>query len=143
MFSVQGVLIAFLLHASAASADGNTPPGFPNMTACSGSIDPAVGCVTIPIVSDSCLDLIGGFSGLNHEISWVQVPNDYACTYFQNFGCLAVEEEDHTTLTSGTWNMFDVPTVSGTQNFNDLTSSLNCVFGHGCDVGCLNVLLED
>ncbi|KAJ7018462.1 hypothetical protein C8F04DRAFT_1151573 [Mycena alexandri] len=99
------------------------------MTACSGSINPPVGCVTIPIVSDSCFNFVGGASGLDKEVSWVQVPAEYACTYFQNFGCLAVEEDDHATLTCGIWNMFDVlvPTASGTQNFNDLTSSLSCV----------------
>ncbi|KAJ6540510.1 hypothetical protein B0H19DRAFT_959765 [Mycena capillaripes] len=98
------------------------------MTACSGSIDPPDGCVTIPIVSDSCINLIGGFSGLNKEISWVQVPSGFACIYFKNFGCFddGVDENEVAVLTSGTWNMFDVPGSTGTQNFNDLTSSISC-----------------
>ncbi|KAJ7700601.1 hypothetical protein B0H16DRAFT_1642417 [Mycena metata] len=131
MLSVQVVLATLFLHAASASAEDLTAPGFPNMTACSGSINPPVGCVTIPIVSDSCFNFVGGASGLNKEISWVQVPAEYVCTYFQNFGCLAVEEDDHTMLTNGTWNMLDLPTASGTQNFNDLTSSFNCVHSDG------------
>ncbi|KAJ7714594.1 hypothetical protein B0H16DRAFT_1618095 [Mycena metata] len=112
MLSVQVVLVTLFLHASAASADDLTP-GFPNMTAFSGSINPPVGCVTIP------------------------VPAEYVCTYFQNLGCLAVEDDDHsssshhTILPNGTWNMLNVPTASGTQNFNDLTSSFNCVRSDG------------
>jgi hypothetical protein len=96
-----------------------------NMTACSGSIDPPEGCVMIPIVSDSCIDFVGGLTFLNKEVSWVQVPSQIACTLFQRD---AYTFEFMVTLTKHrTRTMFDVPAADGTtQKFNDLASSVSC-----------------
>ena len=40
-------------------------------------------CITIPISSDSCIDLTGGFSILNGQISSAVVPGGFVCTFFE------------------------------------------------------------
>ena len=41
------------------------------------------GCVTIPVVSDDCVNLTGGLSFLNKEITTAAVPGGFICTFFQ------------------------------------------------------------
>lgn len=55
----------------------------PTITVCSGSISPQNGCVTTPVVSEACINLTGGLSFLNKEISNVEVPGGFVCTFFQ------------------------------------------------------------
>ncbi|KAJ7653751.1 hypothetical protein B0H17DRAFT_1147013 [Mycena rosella] len=100
------------------------------ITVCSGSISPPNGCLTISVVSDSCVNLTGGLSFLNKEISWVQVPNGFVCTFYEDFGCLNGGINGHDValfiFTGGTWDMFNVHGIAANQNFNDLTSSITC-----------------
>ncbi|KAJ3897998.1 hypothetical protein F5879DRAFT_813243, partial [Lentinula edodes] len=84
-------------------------------------------CVTIPVVSDVCTDLTGGLSFLNQEISVIVVPDGFVCSFYEEFGCLGSQNAQNVVvLTGGTWNMFSVPGITGTQDFNDLTSSFSC-----------------
>ncbi|KAJ7784024.1 hypothetical protein B0H14DRAFT_2474120 [Mycena olivaceomarginata] len=84
-----------------------------------------------PTVSDTCVNLTGGLSFLNKEISTATVPGGFVCTFFQDFGCTRLGTGNAGTdsqvfLTQGTWNFFSVPGLSGITNFNDLTSSFSC-----------------
>jgi hypothetical protein len=51
------------------------------VTVCTGG--PGVGCASIPTVSDSCVNLVGGLSFLNKEITTATVPGGFVCTFFQ------------------------------------------------------------
>ncbi|KAJ6470430.1 hypothetical protein C8R45DRAFT_1015599 [Mycena sanguinolenta] len=123
-------LVALVSFASATpvkrSADASA-----TIEVCSGSLNPANGCVTIPVVSDSCVDLTGGLSFLNKEISNALVPGGFICTFFEDFACISSGTGNSGTnsevvLQGGSWDFFDVPGLSGTEDFNDLTSSFSC-----------------
>ncbi|KAJ7797011.1 hypothetical protein B0H14DRAFT_3887300 [Mycena olivaceomarginata] len=99
------------------------------ITVCSGGV--GVGCAGILTVSDNCINLTGGLSFLNKKISTAVVPGVMICTFFQDFGCTAsgvhnAGTDSQVFLGQGTWNFFAVPGLSGTTNFNDLTSSFTC-----------------
>ncbi|KAF8955845.1 hypothetical protein BDZ97DRAFT_2063368 [Flammula alnicola] len=47
----------------------------PNVLVCSGAVNPPSGCVTIPVTSDNCINLTGGLSFLNKEISSAQIQD--------------------------------------------------------------------
>ncbi|KAJ3926138.1 MAG: hypothetical protein NXY57DRAFT_1065168 [Lentinula lateritia] len=124
MFSTKAFFVAFvaLVGAQVVSGAALVPA---TITACSGL--PSNGCVTIPVVSDVCTDLTGGLSFLNQEISAVVVPDGFVCSFYEEFGCLGSQNAQNVVvLTGGTWNMFSVPGIAGTQDFNDLTSSFSC-----------------
>ncbi|KIK54476.1 hypothetical protein GYMLUDRAFT_77018 [Collybiopsis luxurians FD-317 M1] len=122
MFS-KYILTAFALVAVASAA----PLAPATITACSGSIDPSDGCVTIPVICSNCTNLTGGLSFLNKEISTVQVPGGFICSFYEDFGCLGDQNSDDVVvLTGGTWSMSNVQGVQGPLNFNDLTSSFIC-----------------
>ncbi|KAJ7766273.1 hypothetical protein B0H14DRAFT_2402988 [Mycena olivaceomarginata] len=96
---------------------------------CSGGV--GAGCAFVPTMSDTCINLTGGLSFLNKEISTAIVPGGFICTFFQDFGCTAsgvvnAGTDSQVFLGAGTWNFFAVPGLSGTTNFNDLTSSFTC-----------------
>ncbi|KAJ6576679.1 hypothetical protein DFH09DRAFT_1150004, partial [Mycena vulgaris] len=134
MFTAKAILTALTVVAvsSATSASSaaikSAPLAAPIITVCSGSITPPNGCIPIPVVSDACVNLTGKLSCLDKEISNAQVPGGFVCTFFEDFGCLngGVNSHDVAVLTGGTWDMFNVPGIAGTQNFNDLTSSITC-----------------
>ncbi|KAJ7689416.1 hypothetical protein B0H17DRAFT_1331757 [Mycena rosella] len=134
MFSAKAILTALAFAAMSTATpcgdrsvggDGGgrpTPLTPATITVCSGSISPQNGCLTISVVSDSCVNLTGGLSFLNKEISWAQIR------VVSDFGCLngGVNGHDVALLTGGTWDMFDVHGIAASQNFNDLTSSITC-----------------
>ncbi|KAJ6529805.1 hypothetical protein B0H19DRAFT_1274193 [Mycena capillaripes] len=125
---LTGALLALFSVASAAPAKPIADASV-TITICSGG--PSVGCVTVPVVSDSCVNLTGGLSFLNKEITTAVIPGGFICTFFQDFGCIATGTGNAPTnsevvLQQGTWNFFSVPGLSGTTNFNDLTSSFTC-----------------
>ncbi|KAJ6470456.1 hypothetical protein C8R45DRAFT_1015672 [Mycena sanguinolenta] len=120
-----------LSSASAAPIYGN-----PTLKVCSR--DPPTGlCVTVPLVSDiPCIDMIGGWSGLNKEISSATVPHCFVCKFFQDFGCSTFGVPNAGTVSEvvpdhGTWNFSSVPGLDGTTDFKDLTSSFTCVSSCG------------
>ncbi|KAJ7366102.1 hypothetical protein DFH08DRAFT_1071724 [Mycena albidolilacea] len=132
MFNSKALLASTL--AALASFAAATPIGpstdIPvTVTVCSGGV--GVGCAAVPTVSDTCVNLTGGLSFLNKEISTVTVPGGFVCTFFQDFGCTAsgvvnAGTNSQVFLTAGTWHMNNVPGLSGRTNFNDLTSSFTC-----------------
>ncbi|KAJ7585986.1 hypothetical protein C8J56DRAFT_1049717 [Mycena floridula] len=134
MLSAKFILAAFSTFVAVSAAPGAEALGLRSeqasatITVCSGSISPAQGCVTVPVVSDSCINLTGGLTFLNKEISSASVPAGFVCTFFEDFGCLngGVNHHDVAVLTGGTWNLAKVQGIAGTQNFNDLTSSFSC-----------------
>ncbi|KAJ7588683.1 hypothetical protein C8J56DRAFT_1164466, partial [Mycena floridula] len=141
MLSAKFILAAFSTFVAVSAAPGAGAAGAldrqseqpsPNITVCSTSISPADGCATIPIVSDSCVNLIGGLTFFNKEISEASIPAELVCRFFEDFGCLdgGVENHDVAVLTGGTWSLFNVQGNAGTQSFNDLTSSINCKYSH-------------
>ncbi|KAF8909948.1 hypothetical protein CPB85DRAFT_1435426 [Mucidula mucida] len=123
-YVLQIIFTALTLVASA-SAAALAPA---TITACSGSLNPANGCVTIPVVSDTCTNFTGGLSFLNKEVSNVQVPGGFVCSFYEDFGCLnsGVNGHDVAVLTGGSWTMSRVQGIAGTQDFNDKTSSFSC-----------------
>ncbi|KAJ6576710.1 hypothetical protein DFH09DRAFT_366282 [Mycena vulgaris] len=132
MFFAKAILtaLAFVAVSSAtptpSAAVKPAPLGAPTITLCSGGISPPTGCVIIPIVSDQCINLVNGLTFLNKEISTVMVPGGIVCTFFENFGCLSVNNRDVVVLQGGTWSMSSANGLAGTQDFNDLTSSISC-----------------
>ncbi|KAJ7169190.1 hypothetical protein C8R43DRAFT_1121081 [Mycena crocata] len=140
MFSAKFILAA-IVFASVAAASATAAIAKPSagvaqpialapatITVCSGALNPPSGCVGIPVVSDSCVSLTGGLSFLNKEISNAKIPAGFVCTFFEDFGCSngGVNGHDVAVLTGGSWDMFHVQGISGTQNFDDLTSSISC-----------------
>ncbi|KAJ7107777.1 hypothetical protein C8R44DRAFT_885179 [Mycena epipterygia] len=97
---------------------------------CTGALNPPTGCATIPALSDDCVNLIGGFTFLNKEISSAEVPSGIVCTFFRDFGCASGTEGDpndgKVVLWEGAWDFLNIPVKDGAVNFNDLTSSFNC-----------------
>ncbi|KAJ7476025.1 hypothetical protein FB451DRAFT_1245529 [Mycena latifolia] len=135
MFSAKIILtaLAFIAVSSAtpaltAAVVATAALAAPTITTCSGSLNPPNGCVTIPVVSDQCINFTGGLSFLNKEVSNAEVPAGFVCTFFEDFGCLngGVNDHDVAILTGGTWDMFNVHGIASNQNFNDLTSSISC-----------------
>ncbi|KAJ6470421.1 hypothetical protein C8R45DRAFT_1166031 [Mycena sanguinolenta] len=134
MFNPNAILVWMLgTVVSSALATPIEPDDYRNATleVCSGSVTPPTGCVTIPLVSDSCIDLMGGFSGLDKEISSAVVPDCFSCRFFQDFGCSTsgvpnAGTESEIVLPYGIWNFSSVPGPSGTTNFDNLTSSFTC-----------------
>ncbi|KAJ7589876.1 hypothetical protein C8J56DRAFT_1025200 [Mycena floridula] len=134
MLSAKFILAAFSTFVAVSAAPGAEALGHRSeqasatITVCSGSVSPAQGCVTVPVVSDSCINLTGGLSFLNKEISGAKIPAGFVCTFFEDFGCLngGVNHHDVAVLTGGTWSLGKVQGIAGTQSFNDLTSSISC-----------------
>ncbi|KAF8205342.1 hypothetical protein K438DRAFT_1818960 [Mycena galopus ATCC 62051] len=121
-------LVAILSFASATPVKPTSDVS-PSVEVCSGGV--GVGCVTITVVSSDCQDLDGGLSFLDKEISAAVVPDGFVCTFFEDFGCTASGTgnsgtDSEVVLTGGTWDFFDVPGLSGPEDFNDLTSSFAC-----------------
>ncbi|KAJ6470447.1 hypothetical protein C8R45DRAFT_424034 [Mycena sanguinolenta] len=119
---------------SSASTAPIEPGSCPNATleVCSGSVSAPTGCVTVPLVSDTCIDLTGGLSGLNKEISSAVVPHCFVCKFFQDFRCITSGVNNGTdsevVLPHGIWNFSSVPLGPyGMTNFDDLTSSFACL----------------
>ncbi|KAJ7018463.1 hypothetical protein C8F04DRAFT_1139989 [Mycena alexandri] len=128
---LASTLAAVLVSFAAGAPAKPSPEASVTIEVCSGSLNPPNGCVTLPVVSDSCINLTGGLSFLNKEISWAVVPGGFICTFFQDFGCIATgtgnaAANSEVVLQQGNWDMFSVPGLSGTTNFNDLTSSISC-----------------
>ncbi|KAF8825754.1 hypothetical protein HHX47_DHR6000012 [Lentinula edodes] len=126
MFSTKSFFAAFVAFVGAQVVSGAAlAPA--TITACSGTINPPNGCVDIPVVSDDCTDLTGGLSFLNKEISNVEVPAGFVCSFYEEFGCLGSQNAHNVVvLTGGTWNMESVPGIASTQDFNDMASSFTC-----------------
>ncbi|KAJ6493894.1 hypothetical protein C8R47DRAFT_1117754 [Mycena vitilis] len=130
MFSAKLVLSAAVACAYMASAIPSSPgPRVPpTVTLCTGSL--GNGCVDIPVVTNGCgVNFTGGLAFLNKAVSAANIPGGYVCTFFKNHDCTSasgVEGPDVAFLTGGSWSMFAVPGARGTENFNDLTSSISC-----------------
>ncbi|KAJ7588620.1 hypothetical protein C8J56DRAFT_1077853 [Mycena floridula] len=129
------ILTAFSTFIAVSAAPGvaldhRSEQASPSITICSGSASPAIGCVTIAIVSDSCINLTGALFFLNKEISGVTVPGGFVCLFFEDFGCVngGVNGHDVAVLGAGTWLLRFVQGIAGTQSFDDLTSSISCSF---------------
>ncbi|KAF9013796.1 hypothetical protein BDZ89DRAFT_1046636 [Hymenopellis radicata] len=116
------ILVAFVWAAATAAI----PLTSPTATICSGSLDPPSGCEDIPVASADCINLVGGLSFFNKEISNATVPNEFVCAFYEAFGCLAMDGFDVAVLTSGAWDFSLVNGTDGEKNFNDLTSSFCC-----------------
>ncbi|KAJ7689415.1 hypothetical protein B0H17DRAFT_1066519 [Mycena rosella] len=129
MFYAKAILAALAFAAVSTATPVVPAPLTPaTITVCSGTINPPNGCLTVSVVSDSCINLTGGLSFLNKEISWAQVPNGFVCTFYQDFGCLneGVNGHDVAILTGGTTNLANAHGIATSQNFNDQTSSITC-----------------
>ncbi|KAJ7491395.1 hypothetical protein B0H11DRAFT_2008918 [Mycena galericulata] len=133
MLSTKAILSALLIAVSSSSMIAALTPAvltstFPNVTFCTGSISPPDGCVDIQAGSDTCVDFTGGLTFLNKEVSNVEIPDGFVCTFFEAFGCLnsTANGDDAAVLPCGTWDMLDVQSINGTQGFNDLASSVSC-----------------
>ncbi|KAF7328321.1 HET domain-containing protein [Mycena venus] len=120
-------LTALLCFVSAAPTKPG-PDASPSIQVCTTA---GTGCVTLPVVSDDCVNLTGGLSFLDQEITTATIPGGLICTFFQDFGCTATGvtnagTDSEIVLQEGTWNFLSVPGLSGPTNFNDLTNSLTC-----------------
>ncbi|KAF8133512.1 hypothetical protein K438DRAFT_1998140 [Mycena galopus ATCC 62051] len=127
-FILTSIAIAAVSASAAPANAGPAPRASASIEVCSGSLDPPEGCASLPIVSDSCINFVGGLTFFNKEVSSAEVPGGFVCSFFENFGCLSEGGEtlDVVLLTGGSWNLQTAQGISGTQNFEDLTSSLSC-----------------
>ncbi|KAJ7436412.1 hypothetical protein FB451DRAFT_1417460 [Mycena latifolia] len=83
MFNAKSLLALTLVALSSmtsAAPATPTPDASVSIVVCTSV---GTGCVTLPVVSDSCLNLTGGLSFLNKEISTAQIPGGFICTFFQ------------------------------------------------------------
>ncbi|KAF5354482.1 hypothetical protein D9758_012421 [Tetrapyrgos nigripes] len=110
---------------------------FAVLTVCT-AIDFDGNCADIPAEDDliDCLDLVGGFTGLNKEISSAVVPEGFDCNFFSNFACtLSQTSPLHSKLSLSSGSFSDFLNISdtiaggvrGTRDFNDRTSSIKCI----------------
>ncbi|KAF7344331.1 hypothetical protein MSAN_01914000 [Mycena sanguinolenta] len=135
MFNSKALFALVALVSFASSS--TTPAGKPSTDAsasvevCTGAGNPPNGCVTIAVVSDNCVNLTGRLSFLNKDITIAVVPAGFICTFFEDFRCISSGTgnsgtDSEVVLQGGTWDLSKAPGLSGTENFNDLTSSLSC-----------------
>ncbi|KAF7341273.1 hypothetical protein MVEN_01863300 [Mycena venus] len=128
MLSAKLILtvLAFIAISSAAPSPeaGLAPRVSAAITVCTGSLNPSQGCLEIPVVSDACINFIGGLTFFNKEVSSSKIPGGFVCTFFEDFGCST--DDGVALLTGGSWNMEEVEGLAGIENFNDLTSSISC-----------------
>ncbi|KAJ7366108.1 hypothetical protein DFH08DRAFT_929124 [Mycena albidolilacea] len=124
--STLAAVLASFVAATPIGPSTDTPA---TLTVCSGGI--GVGCADVSTVSDTCINLTGWLAFLNKDISTATVPGGFVCTFFQEFNCTAsgvvnAGTNSQVLLLQGTWDLSNVPGLSGPTNFNDLTSSLSC-----------------
>ncbi|KAJ7869421.1 hypothetical protein B0H13DRAFT_1896662 [Mycena leptocephala] len=87
---------------------------------CLDAFGPPNNCFDISFDTDNCVPLLGNFGFLDKQISWVQIPNGFICTFFQDSGCIGGGINEEVVLQGGTYDL------TGPANFNDLTSSFAC-----------------
>ncbi|KAF8991227.1 hypothetical protein BDQ17DRAFT_1255133 [Cyathus striatus] len=124
--NVRAIEVLIILYGVFISHFYDTIKASPSIILCSGSINPEAGCVTIPVVSDTCTSFTGGLSFLDEVVSNAQVPAGFVCTFFSAFGCSSSSPNDRIVLTGGTWDFFSVPGNNGNESFNDEASSFSC-----------------
>ncbi|PFH51679.1 hypothetical protein AMATHDRAFT_2785 [Amanita thiersii Skay4041] len=127
--SFKLVLSALILLAGISAASvivERKPTVSPSIIICTGSLSPPSGCLTVPVVSGECVNLTGGLSFANDELSTARIPGGFVCTFYDQFGCSSPTGEDAVVLTGGDWSFFRVPGVGGTVDFNDKASSFTC-----------------
>ncbi|KAJ3563192.1 hypothetical protein NP233_g9098 [Leucocoprinus birnbaumii] len=88
-------------------------------------------CITVPAVSGSCVNLVSGLAGWNDDVSGVQIPLGFVCTFYDNFSCLSSGSSDNgdsVTLQGGNWPSFvSIPGDNGVNvNFDNRVSSFLC-----------------
>ncbi|THU83839.1 hypothetical protein K435DRAFT_784047 [Dendrothele bispora CBS 962.96] len=88
-------------------------------------------CVKPAVVSDTCINLTGGLTTLNEEVSSAVVPAGFICTFFDAFGCTtsdpANSDKDEVGLVGGSYPSFgSLSGINGALNFNDKSSSFSC-----------------
>ncbi|KAJ7491387.1 hypothetical protein B0H11DRAFT_2228912 [Mycena galericulata] len=87
MFNYKSLLaitlaaLASLASAAPASVQNRAADDSASLQVCTKSV--TTGCVTVPVVSDTCVDLTGGLSFLNEEISAAIIPDGFVCTFFE------------------------------------------------------------
>ncbi|KAJ7478476.1 hypothetical protein FB451DRAFT_1242100 [Mycena latifolia] len=131
MFNTKSLLALTLVALSSVTSAAPatpTPDASVSIVVCTSV---GTGCVTLPVVSDSCINFTGGLSFLSKELTTAQVPGGFICTFFQDFGCTATGvvnagTDSEVVLQQGSWDLTSVPGLSGTTNFQDLTSSISC-----------------
>ncbi|KAJ7676929.1 hypothetical protein DFH06DRAFT_1122214 [Mycena polygramma] len=145
MFSAK-LILAAIAFASMSFAIPSSPVmrATPTITLCAGSL--SNGCVGVPVGTDECVNFTARFTFLDKEVSAATIPGarrllenlgifrelegpkslrvlsenrEFGCTHAGGF-------EDFVVLTGGSWSMFAVPGIKGTEDFNDLTSSISC-----------------
>ncbi|PPQ83901.1 hypothetical protein CVT25_000696 [Psilocybe cyanescens] len=122
---VSMITIASAVPTSNNVSEKRAANNVPTVEVCTGNI--GTGCVTIPVVSDSCVNFTGGLSFLNKESSAVVVPGGFVCTFFADAGCLSLKGGSQVVLQGGTWSFSTpVPGTGGNVNFNDQASSFSC-----------------
>ncbi|KAJ3560306.1 hypothetical protein NP233_g10924 [Leucocoprinus birnbaumii] len=92
-----------------------------------------VTCITVPTVAGTCVNLVGGLSGWNNEVSSARIQQGFVCTFFDNFSCLSSGQSvngDSVTLQGGDYPSFaSLPGdnfQTGSTNFADRASSFTC-----------------
>ncbi|KAK6995908.1 hypothetical protein R3P38DRAFT_3423938 [Favolaschia claudopus] len=132
MFNSKALLATIFAAISVAVASPVKPgtEASANIQVCTG-VNPTAGCINVPAVSDACVNLTGGLTFLNKEITLAVIPGGFICTFFEDFGCNGSGTSNGGTdrevvLTGGTWDLGNIGGESGPINFNDLTSSFTC-----------------
>ncbi|KAJ3556372.1 hypothetical protein NP233_g11992 [Leucocoprinus birnbaumii] len=90
-------------------------------------------CISVPARgTGSCIDLVGGLSGLNNEVSGAKIPLGIFCTFYDNFSCLTSatpeSDGDSVTLQGGNYPSFaSLPDDYGVNvDFDNRVSSFRC-----------------
>ncbi|KAJ7256575.1 hypothetical protein C8J57DRAFT_1343947 [Mycena rebaudengoi] len=133
MFFKTLILSAFIA-AALALAIGPTPHYIGRrLTVRRDTSDPPGGCVDIPIASADCLSFTGGLSFFNDEVSSVNIPAGFHCSFFDAASCISKDTDtDAVFLHGGAYNFSD-PGSSGNVDLNDRASSFRCRTFQLCD----------
>ncbi|KAJ7602766.1 hypothetical protein FB45DRAFT_965014 [Roridomyces roridus] len=124
MISLSLILTAL---ASTASAYTAADPD-PTLQLCIGTAVLPDQCFNFPVQSTSCVDFIGGLTGLDKQVTTADVPEYFECALFKNFACLnnGTIDSDEVILPAGMWNLSQVMGEAGSPCFANVTSSFNC-----------------
>ncbi|KAJ3566276.1 hypothetical protein NP233_g7102 [Leucocoprinus birnbaumii] len=128
--TIAGIASAAPASENQAIEERDSAPGL-NIQLCFS--DDFGNCINVPVGGTGpCINLVGGLSGLNNEVSGAKIPLGTFCTFYDNFSCLTSatpeSDGDSVTLQGGNYSSFaSLPDDYGVNvDFDNRVSSFRC-----------------